>query len=43
MEYLLSQKGELLLFLSKQQGDLINDSIKIFDNYQFKDLIFYFI
>ena len=39
MEYLLSQKGELLLFLSKQQGDLINDSIKIFDNYQFKDLI----
>ena len=35
MAYLLSPKGELLLFLSKQQGKLIlNDSFKIFENYE---------
>ena len=38
MEYFLSLKSELLLFISKQQGELIsiesNDSMKFFQSYQ---------
>ena len=35
MEYLLSPKSELLLFISKQQGELISDEpMKVFQGYQ---------
>ena len=35
MEYLLNQKSELLLFLSKQQGEFISkDSLNFFEDYQ---------
>ena len=35
MEYLLNQKSELLLFLSKQQGEFISkDSLNFFQDYQ---------